>query len=58
MKRREFLLGTAGVVGAAGLGFGQGQAPPVRRVPQRLLVEERFQDAPTHVPVAKASGAA
>src|SRR5262245_42337804 len=26
MKRREFLVGTAGVVGAAGLGFAQGQA--------------------------------
>jgi hypothetical protein len=27
MKRREFLLGATGAVGAAGLGFGQGQAP-------------------------------
>ena len=27
MKRREFLIGTAGVVGAAGLVFAQGQAP-------------------------------
>jgi hypothetical protein len=27
MKRREFLIGTAGFVGTAGLGFGQGQAP-------------------------------
>jgi hypothetical protein len=27
MKRREFLVGAAGVVGAAGLGFGQTQAP-------------------------------
>ena len=27
MKRREFLLGAAGVAGAVGLGFGQGQAP-------------------------------
>jgi hypothetical protein len=29
MKRREFLIGTAGVVGAAGLGFADGQAPAV-----------------------------
>ncbi len=27
MKRRDFLVGTAGVVGAAGLGLAQGQAP-------------------------------
>src|SRR5688572_8164663 len=27
MKRREFLVGAAGIVGAAGLGLGQGQAP-------------------------------
>jgi hypothetical protein len=27
MKRREFLLGAAGVAGAAGLGWAQGQAP-------------------------------
>jgi hypothetical protein len=27
MKRRAFLIGTAGVVGAAGLGFAQGQPP-------------------------------
>jgi hypothetical protein len=27
MKRREFLLGAAGVVGTAGLGWGQGQTP-------------------------------
>jgi hypothetical protein len=27
MKRRDFLVGTAGVVGAAGLGFAQGPAP-------------------------------
>jgi hypothetical protein len=27
MKRRDFLLGAASVVGTAGLGFGQGQAP-------------------------------
>ena len=27
MKRREFLIGTAGVVGAAGFGLAQGQAP-------------------------------
>jgi hypothetical protein len=35
MKRREFLLGAAGVVGAAGIGFGQGQAPtgPVGQTP-------------------------
>ena len=28
MKRRDFLVGTAGVVGAAGWGFAQGGAPP------------------------------
>jgi len=27
MRRREFLLGAAGVVGASGLGWGQGQTP-------------------------------
>ena len=27
MKRREFLLGAAGVAGTAGLGWGQGQTP-------------------------------
>ena len=35
MKRREFLLGAAGVVGAAGFGLAQGQtpAPPAGQVP-------------------------
>ena len=28
MKRRKFLVATAGVLGSAGLGFGQGQSPP------------------------------
>jgi hypothetical protein len=38
MKRREFLVTTAGVLGSAGLGFGQGQnpaAPPGQTAGQR-----------------------
>jgi len=33
MKRREFLLGAAGVVGAAGLGFGQNPPTPAGQTP-------------------------
>ena len=33
MKRREFLVGAAGIVGAAGLGLGQSQAPGAGQAP-------------------------
>ena len=57
MKRREFLVGTAGIVGAAGLGLAQGQARPGRRTghprartgPRRSWRPRR----PANVPAAK-----
>ncbi len=33
MKRREFLVGAAGIVGGAGLGLGQSQAPGAGQAP-------------------------
>ena len=58
MKRREFLVGAAGIVGAAGLGLAQGQAPGADRRP-RARTEARGgrggggRGGPANVPAAK-----
>ena len=58
MKRRAFLIGTAGVVGAAGLGVAQGQAPagPPGQTPpagQGRGGGGRGRGGPANVPAAK-----
>jgi hypothetical protein len=55
MKRRDFLVGTAGVVGAAGLGLAQGQAPAGGRqgAPAGRGGGGRGRGGPANVPATK-----
>jgi hypothetical protein len=61
MKRRAFLLGAAGVVGAAGIGFGEGQTPagpaPAGQAPAGQAGGRggrgRGRGGPANVPAAK-----
>jgi hypothetical protein len=54
MKRRDFLVGTAGVVGAAGFGFAQGPAPAGQApAAGRQGGGGRGRGGPANVPAAK-----
>ena len=54
MKRRDFLVGTAGVVGAAGLGFAQGPAPaPAGQAPAAGQQGGRGRGGPAQVAPTK-----